>query len=108
MIYTFGWLLKRLVVMTGYIANYGYTDGSGDYYLIVDTDKCDGCGECVEACPQDVLEVITDDYDDLVVVVKEEHRKNLKYVCAPCKPMSGPRDLKCQTACPSDAITHSW
>ena len=38
----FNWILKRLVITTDYIANYGYTDGSGDYYIIVDTDKCDG------------------------------------------------------------------
>lgn len=104
----FGWLMKRLVVMPGYIANYGYTDGSGDYYIVVDTDKCDGCGKCVESCPQAVLEIITDDYDDLVVTLREEHSKNLKYVCASCKPVSGAAELKCQTSCPSGAITHSW
>ncbi len=104
----FSWLLQGLIIMPGYIANYGYTDGSGDYYLIVDTNKCDGCAKCVEACPQDVLEVEVDDYDDLVALVKEEHRKNLKYVCAPCKPVSGAVDLKCQTACPTQAISHSW
>ena len=26
------------------IVHYGYADGSGGYYLIVDTDECDGCG----------------------------------------------------------------
>lgn len=100
--------MKRLVVMPGYIANYGYTDGSGDYYIVVDTGKCDGCGKCVESCPQAVLEIITDDYDDLVVTLREEHSKNLKYVCASCKPVSGAAELKCQTSCPSGAITHSW
>ena len=94
--------------MPGYIANYGYTDGSGDYYIVVNTDKCDGCGKCIEACPRDVLEVITDDYDDLVVTVREEHSKNLKYVCAPCKPVSAEPDLRCVEACPTDAISHSW
>ena len=104
----FGWLFKKLVVSLGYIANYGYTDGSGDWYIVVDSDKCDGCGKCVEACPQNVLEVITDDYDDKVVAIRKEHHKNIKYVCAQCKPVSGPRDVKCQKACPSGAITHSW
>ncbi len=104
----FSWLLKRLAVMPGYIANYGYTDGSGDWYIIVDSDKCDGCGKCVEACPKNVLEVITDDYDDKVVAIRKEHRKNIKYVCAPCKPTSGPRDVRCQKACSTGAITHSW
>lgn len=104
----FGWLLRKLAITTDYIANYGYTDGSGDWYIIVDSDKCDGCGKCVEACPRNVLEVITDDYDDLVVAVRKEHSKNIKYVCAPCKPVSGPRDVKCQQACPTSAITHSW
>ncbi len=104
----FGRLIRKLVVMPGYIANYGYTDGSGDYYIVVDTDKCDGCGKCVESCPQAVLEIITDDYDDVVVTIREEHSKNLKYVCASCKPVSGAAELKCQTSCPSGAITHSW
>ena len=104
----FSWLLKRLAVMPGYIANYGYTDGSGDWYIIVDSDKCDGCGKCVEICPKNVLEVITDDYDDKVVAIRKEHRKNIKYVCAPCKPTSGPRDVRCQKACPTGVITHSW
>jgi hypothetical protein len=30
------------------IANYGYKDGSGEYFITLDTDKCDGCGKCVE------------------------------------------------------------
>lgn len=92
----------------GYIANYGYTDGSGDWYIIVDSDKCDGCGKCVEACPQNLFEVITDDYDDLVISVRAEHRKNLKYVCGPCKPVTGRTELKCVLSCPTRAITHSW
>ncbi len=104
----FNWLLRKLWVMPGYIANYGYTDGSGDWYIVVDSDKCDGCGKCVEACPKNVLEIIVDDYDDKVVAIRKEHQKNIKYVCAQCKPVSGPRDVRCQNACPSGAITHSW
>lgn len=92
----------------GYIANYGYKDGSGEYFIIVDSGKCNGCGMCVDACPEKVLEIIVDDYDDKVVTIKEEHRKKIKYSCAPCKPVSGRKELPCQTACKPNAITHSW
>ena len=33
------------------LANYGYKNGSGDYFITIDTDKCNGCGDCVDACP---------------------------------------------------------
>ena len=93
----------------GYVANYGYTDASGDYYIIIDTGKCDGCGKCVAECPQNVFEVIHDDYDDLVAKVRDEVVKDLKYVCAACKPTSGKRELKCETACSGKgAVRHSW
>ena len=26
------------------LANYGYKDASGDFFITIDTDKCDGCG----------------------------------------------------------------
>ena len=92
----------------GYIAHYGYTDGSGDWYIRVDTGRCDGCGDCVPACPARVLMTMLDDYDDTVVTVTEEHRKNLKFSCAPCKPVENPPPLPCVLACPHDAIVHSW
>lgn len=90
------------------LANYGYKDGSGEFYITIDTDKCDGCGKCVEVCPPKVLEVIVDDYDEQVAAVTDEHRKKIKYSCAPCKPVSGPRVLPCVQACAPGAIIHSW
>ena len=47
------------------IANHGYTDGSGTYFISVDSEKCDGCGKCVDACPYGVLEVVDDPFDPL-------------------------------------------
>lgn len=90
------------------LANYGYTDGSGTYYITMDTDKCDGCGDCVEACPQHMFAVEPDDYDEKKALIKEAMRKDVKYLCAPCKPTTGPRELPCQTACAPGAISHSW
>jgi len=92
-------------------AHYGYKDGSGDYFIIVDTDKCDGCAKCVEACPYGVLETVPNEFDiegNPMTAVKEEHRKKIKYSCAPCKPMTGERKLPCIIACKPGAIEHSW
>ena len=92
------------------IANYGYKDGSGDYFISIDTDKCIECAgrPCAVACPESVLEIIVDDYDDTVAAVREEHGKKIKYSCAPCKPSSGGRVLPFVEACKQGAITHSW
>ena len=91
-------------------ANYGYMDGSGEYYITIDTDRCIECTEhsCVAACPPGLFEIIVDDYDDEVAAIKEEHRKKVKYDCGPCKPVTERPPLPCAEACPHDAITHSW
>ena len=92
------------------IANFGYKDGSGDFFISIDTDKCNGCGECVPACPAKVLEIRDNEYDpladDQMAVIVEEHRKKIKYSCAPCK--TGSSALPCVAACTLDAIKHSW
>jgi len=92
------------------IANYGYQDGSGDFFISIDTDHCVNCREkpCISACPEQVLELFENDYEDEVVVVREEHRKKIKYSCAACKPSNGDRNLPCRQACQSGAIKHSW
>ena len=92
------------------LANYGYKDGSGDYYITIDTDKCVTCSDrkCIQACPQKVFEIITDDYDQEVAAVVTEQSKKLKYSCAPCKPNVGRKELPCVLACEPKAINHSW
>lgn len=96
------------------IANYGYEDGSGFYYITIDGDLCAKCTShaCVSACPQGVYAMEMDDYDDLVAVVAEQARKRLRELCAPCKGRNGngqgERRLPCTDACPADAIRHSW
>jgi len=91
------------------ITYYGYKDGSGEYYIIVNAKKCNGCDKCAEQCPQDALEVTTmivDLEDQLVVAVREEHRKKIKYTCSPCKPESG--RTPCVLACEQKAIECIW
>ncbi len=93
-------------------ANYGYKDGSGEWFITIDTDKCDGCGECVRACKYGVLELTPDPNDPFreepVVVVSEEHRRKIKYSCAQCKPVNKEYKLECVMACKKGAIWHSW
>jgi Fe-S-cluster-containing hydrogenase component 2 len=90
-------------------AHYGYEDGSGRFYITIDTDKCNGCEECLTACPASVFEMIEEDpvEDIMVAAVTEEQRKKIKYACAPCKP-SGYVSLPCVETCQPRAITHSW
>ncbi len=49
------------------IANFGYKDGSGDFFISIDTDKCDGCGDCVPVCPEHVFEVTENEFDPLAL-----------------------------------------
>lgn len=93
------------------IANYGYKDGSGEYYISIDTDKCLQCPverACTKVCPKNMFEIITDDYDDQVAAIKQAHRRTLAYDCTACKPAGGYASLPCAGACTAGAIRHSW
>lgn len=90
------------------IAHYGFSDGSGNWYVTIDTDKCNGCGECVSACPSGLLQVGRDEMDLFqekpVAFVREEERKRIRYHCAPCKPGYGDKPTPCVMACVAEAI----
>ena len=91
------------------ITHFGYFDGSGEYYIVVDSDKCNGCGKCVQACPQKALQTETtfiDLEDKIVAALAEPHRKKIKYTCSPCKPEEG--KTPCTLACEAQAITIVW
>ena len=91
------------------IAFYGYSDGSGEYFIIIDTGKCVGCGKCVKQCPQSALQletVLVDLEDKIVASLREEHRKKIKYTCSSCKPESN--SAPCVLACESKAIKCTW
>jgi ferredoxin len=97
------------------IANYGYDDGSGYYYITINGDVCARCEThpCVEACPSGVYAIELDDYDDVVAVVAEKIRRRLREACSSCKGQNGAggvaeRNLPCTSACPGNALRHSW
>ena len=95
------------------LANYGYKDASGDFFITIDTDKCDGCDDCVYACPADIFMVVDEDpndpmREDPVAVVVAEKKKKLKYECGPCKFAAHRAALPCVKACKTGSISHSW
>jgi ferredoxin len=96
------------------IANYGYEDGSGFYYITIDTDLCIACTDhaCTKVCPASVYSVEMDDYDDFVATVAEGARRRLREICSVCKGQNGSggteRRLACTDACPGGALRHSW
>jgi ferredoxin len=93
------------------IANYGYKDGSGEFFISIDNARCTGCGQCVNACPSGVIEIMEDPYEPLeeksVAVVIDEQRKKIKYTCASCKPISGGKEPPCRKVCEPKVITFS-
>jgi NAD-dependent dihydropyrimidine dehydrogenase PreA subunit len=88
--------------------NYGYADGIGEYYLTIDTDRCDGCGDCIQACPEGILEVAPDYYGGPKAVVKRELEKSLGDACLGYEAQCREEEVNCHTACQPDAIEHSW
>ena len=87
-------------------------DGSGQYFIKIDTEKCNGCKDCVAACPAGVLAVGEDENDPFreepVAKVTEDQRKKIKYSCGLCKPVTDRPPLPCVAACKPGAIEHSW
>ena len=60
------------------ITYYGYCDGSGEFYVVIDAGKCDSCRKCVAVCPQKALkmETMLIDLDDkTVAAVKGRSRQ---------------------------------
>ncbi|UCD08417.1 MAG: 4Fe-4S binding protein [Dehalococcoidales bacterium] len=87
---------------------YGYNDATGDYYITVNTGKCNGCEECVSACPADIFGIDTDENDRSVAVVKEAVRRKLSILCPGVGNCNGKDKGSCLVICPENAISLSW
>ena len=87
---------------------YGYSDGTGDYFITIVTELCNGCGECVKACPADIFVVDKDDDGQPKAKVKEEVRKKLAFLCPGFQSCSHKNQVNCHSVCQKDAIDHIW
>lgn len=94
------------VAIGGMKVNYGYSDGTGEYFITIDTVKCDGCGECVKACPAGLFVLANDEGGKPKAAVKEELRKKIAIACPGFR--SCGRQVNCHSVCPKDAISHTW
>ena len=90
------------------IVHYGYRDAIGDFRITVDTDKCDGCGECVRICPEHFFTLEEDDYDEIKAVVKEELINKVGILCPGAAVCKKNNTLNCTEACPNNALSVSW
>jgi len=88
--------------------NYGYSDGTGDYFITIDVGRCDGCGQCVPACPAGVFVVGDDDGGQPKAEVKEEVRKKLGFLCPGVQLCLSTHERNCHHVCEKGAINHSW
>jgi ferredoxin len=88
--------------------HYGYTDGSGDYFITIDNGLCDGCGKCVPACSANILEMGSDDNGDSKAKVSDSTRKKVSFQCPGYVRCCQANSVNCHSVCDKNAISHSW
>ncbi|MFH1383217.1 MAG: acyl-CoA dehydratase activase [Chloroflexota bacterium] len=87
---------------------YGYNDGTGDYFITIDTGQCDGCGQCVSACPATIFEVIGENGQQPKARVAESARKRLAILCPGYSSCSRAHETNCKSVCQQEAISLTW
>jgi len=95
------------------LAHYSYRDRSGNYFITIDTDERNCCGDCVSACPEEIFEVVEEDpndpmNDEPLDIVRQQKKKRLECECGPCKLPNDRLALPCVLVCRAGAISYSW
>ena len=88
--------------------HYGYSDGTGEYFITIDVGRCDGCGQCLTACPAGIFTLVNDNNGQPKARVKDEVRKNLALLCPGFKACQSEREANCHSVCQRDAVSHTW
>lgn len=92
----------------GLTVHYGYADGTGEYYITVDSNRCDGCGDCVEACPAGIFILGREDGKQPRAEINEDARKRIALLCPGFHSCSSKHEVNCHSACAREAIGHTW
>ena len=76
-----------------------------DYWVVIDQEKCIGCGECVRACIYNVPHLTDKDYNEYGT--GGFINKDKAYKCHACTVKA--REIPaCVSVCPSDALTFDY
>jgi predicted CoA-substrate-specific enzyme activase len=94
-------------IKTGKV-QYGYSDGTGEYFITIDNNLCNGCGECAENCPAGIFVMEKDGSSPPRATVSKDNRKRLALLCPGKECCPRGEENNCQEICPLHAITHSW
>jgi predicted CoA-substrate-specific enzyme activase len=94
-------------IKTGKV-QYGYSDGTGEYFITIDNNLCNGCGECAENCPAGIFVMEKDGSSPPRATVSKDNRKRLALLCPGKEGCPRGEENNCQEICPVHAITHSW
>ena len=86
----------------GLRGEYDYLDG------MVAGSTCDGCGECVFACPSGIFEIVGQNGLEPKAIVREVARKRLSTLCLGRDLCKGKIQANCMVSCPNAALSLSW
>jgi heterodisulfide reductase subunit A-like polyferredoxin len=96
------------ITRTYLTAQYGYTDATGEYFISIDTAKCDACGNCLTDCPSELFTIKHYDDGQNKAAIKEEYCKKISLLCPGYEKCSKTNKINCHQACKTEAINHSW
>jgi len=86
---------------------YGYSDGTGEYFITIDTELCNGCGDCIEACPAGIY-MMSENGGHPTAIVREDLRKRLSFSCPGAESCKQKNGQNCRDVCSQQAISLSW
>jgi len=88
--------------------HYGYSDGTGEYFIAIDYNKCDDCSECIKGCPAGIFSQGSGTAGQPAIIIKQETARRLSSLCRGKSSCNSEKGTSCQDFCPQKAINLSW